>query len=259
MKLIYTNQNRKDDTFRELISMWNESGFVTIEIGNDPFVWVDKVGDILLYDHPRIDDRPIPQFRHGLFGNTVPSCKTCHSWIFWGRRPKLMEEQIELGIPNFSERTTNSIFLGKVENHVQLNARTNLDWSTVVEQFSMPILIGDITTYPFTQVEYLEQIKKSKFGLVLPGYGPKCNREIEYMGLGTVPIFTPGTDTRYHEPLIEGEHYFYADSLDKFDYYVESTSESTWSRMSRNCTEWYDRNCSRKGSFETTKRILETL
>ena len=37
--------------------------------------------------------------------------------------------------------------------------------------------------------EYLNLLKQSKFGLCLRGFGGKCNREIELMGLGTVPDF----------------------------------------------------------------------
>ena len=259
MKLIYTNRNRKDDTFRELISMWEESGFVEVVEGNDPFVWVDRVGGTLLYDHPRVDDRPIPEFENGLFGNTVPLCDKCHSWIFWSRRPRLLEKSIEAGIPSYEERNTKSIFLGKVENHVQLNARTQVDWSKVVELFSMPVLIGDTQTYPYTQEEYLEKVKQSKFGLVLPGYGPKCNREIEYLGLGTVPIFTPNTNINYHDPLVRDKHFLFAETEEEFMHIVNTIDEETWSDLSNNCREWYNKNCSRKGSFETTKQILESL
>ena len=259
MKLIYTNKHRRDDTFRELIQMWEESGYITTVEGDDPFVWVESVNNVLLYDHPRIDDRPIPNFKHALFGNTVPQCDTCHSWIFWSRRPRLLEKTITSGIPSYSDRNTFSIFLGKVENQVQMNARTSVDWSNVIELFSMPILIGDTQTYPYTQEEYLEKVKHSKFGLVLPGYGPKCNREIEYLGLGTVPVFTPGANIDYNEPLVKDKHFLYARSTEEFEYITNNIGEDRWNEMSKNCREWYERNCSRKGSFETTKRILEKL
>ena len=59
------------DTFRELVDMWKEAGYCTVEHSPNDFVWVDEPGDFILYDYPRIDDRPIPQFNYGLFGNFV--------------------------------------------------------------------------------------------------------------------------------------------------------------------------------------------
>ena len=38
---------------------------------------------------------------------------------------------------------------------------------------------------------------------------------------------------------------------------VSQQSEAEWKRMSDNCVDWWNRNCSRKGSFETTVRIIE--
>lgn len=257
--IIYRNSKiKRMDTFRELLSLWEERGYCELRETDSPFCWANAVGDVLLFDYPQIEMLP-NEWNHGLFSNQQAHCDKCHSWIFWSRRPRLLEKSIESGIPSYAERNIKSIFLGKVENHVQLNVRTQADWSKVVELFSMPVLIGDTQTYPYTQEEYLEKVKQSKFGLVLPGYGPKCNREIEYLGLGTVPIFTPNTDTKYHESLVRDEHFLFAETEEEFMHIVNTTDEKTWSYLSNNCREWYNRNASCEGSFQTTKRILETL
>lgn len=265
--IIYRNTIlRKGDTFRELLSMWEESGYCKLETNNDPFCWwVDEDKEVLLYDHPRFDYIP-HGWEYALFANTQLNCDEvqggldgrpkCSPWIFWSRHPRKLEKSIEQGIPTYQERKTKSIFLGKVENDIQLDNRQKHDWSSCIEKFSMPIAIGDVTSYPYTQEEYLNEIKNSKFGLCLPGYGPKCNREIEYLGSGTVPIMTPGCGLEYYDELREGTHYLKADTPDDVLRLVDSVMETEWNFLSENGRSWYNRNCSRKGSFETTKKII---
>ena len=247
------------DTFRELLDMWEEEGYCFIEQSPNDYVWVDSPGNILLYDYPRLDDRPIPPFKYGLFGNTIPKNENCFSWIFWGRKPRKLEKEIESGIISYEERKTESIFLGKVENSIQHNNRTKHNWSSVIENFNMPITMGNSSYYPYTQEEYLKEIKYSKFGLTLPGYGPKCNREIEYLGLGTVPIFVDGCDINYYNTMKEDVHYIMAKDPLELKEKVNSISKNEWNDLSNNGRMWYNKNCSRKGSFEVTKRIIEEM
>ena len=255
MKIMKPKTGHGGDTFRELLDMWQENGYCEVEQTDSQFCWVGERGDILLYDFPRLDDRQIEPFRAGLFGNTIPEHERCSPWIFWARKPRLLEEHRK-DIPK--ERDIKTMFLGKVENHIQLNNR-NVDWSGVIELFSMPIKLGDATNsnYPYTPDQYMSLVKRSKYGLCLPGYGPKCNREIEYMGLGTVPIVTPGVDMTYYDPPIEGEHYVRVDSPDELEGVISEISEEKWRQMSDSCVHWYKRNASPKGSFDTTMRILE--
>jgi hypothetical protein len=263
MKIYKPTSGHAGDTFRELLDMWQESGYCTIEASPDRYVWVNQPGDILLYDFPRLDQAPITPFKFGLFGNTVPpnnqhsSDPPVTAWIFWSRRPRMLEAEIARGIPTYNEREISSIFLGKVENNIQLQNRVQHDWSKGVELFSMPIVIGNTSQYLYTQEEYLQKVKASKFGLTLPGFGPKCNREIEYFGLGTVPIYIEGCCTNFYEPIEEGIHYLTASCPEDIDSIVENTTEEEWNELSKNGREWYERNCSRKGSFNTTKYIIE--
>ena len=260
MMKIYTDKkaHAKGDTFRELLDMWIESGYCTIENSNDRFCWVDGVHEILLYEYARFDFVP-KWWEYGLFSNMQMNGSTCSPWIFWGRHPRKLESSIQEGILSFKERGTKSIFLGKIENQIQFENRMKYDWKDGLEEFNMPVAMGNVHEYRYTQEEYLNKIKRSKFGLVLPGYGPKCNREIEYLGLGTVPIFTEGCGLDYYDPLIEGVHYLTADNPTHFKEIVDSVTADQWKELSNNGRDWYEKNCSRKGSFETTKKIIEVF
>lgn len=251
----------KGDTSRELLDMWQESGYCEIIDGevDDVFLWANKPGDILLYEYDRYDVYPgLPHsYRASLFGGMQHPKGL--PWIYWGRHPRKLESKINNGIKTFDERNIESIFLGKVENGVQKQNRTTFDWSTVVEEFSMPIRIGDSFTWPYTQEEYLDKISESKFGLCMPGYGPKCNREIELLGLGVVPVMLDTVCTSYHDPLIENMHYFKISSPEQFSDVVKNCSKMQWEYISHNARKWYQKNCSRLGSFEVTNRIVESL
>ncbi len=162
-----------------------------------------------------------------------------------------MEEKSKYIRP-YEERIYKSIFLGKIENSVQKKNRKKYSWKDAIEIFEMP----EKGEYKYNQEEYLDMIGKSKFGLCLPGYGNKCNREIELMALGTVPLITDGVDiVNYWNPPIENEHYICVSSPD--DTKWTSISKEEWTIMSKNCVEWYQNNCSAKGSFEITKNIIE--
>ena len=244
------------DTFRELAKLWEENGYCRIEYSNRPHCWLNN--DILLYDRPTLDQiKQYPvSYKFALFGNTVPKFNNSSSWIFWGRRPRLLENIKKLK-KDWGDRNIESIFLGKVENHQQLKKRTSLKWSDVIEKFEMPISQGyPIAAYKYTQQQYLELLTKSKYGLCLPGYGPKCNREIELLGLGVVPIFTPGVDNTYYSPLIENKHYIKVNNPSEINNKIKNISKDQWVELSINGIKWYEENCSIKGSFKTTCEIL---
>jgi hypothetical protein len=251
----------KGDTSRELLDMWEESGYCEIIRGatDDVFIWAQAPGDILLYEYDRYDVYPKlpPRWNYGLFaGMQHPQGSP---WIYWGRHPRQLEAKIAEGIREYDERTISSIFLGKVENGVQLKNRTAYEWQSTIEIFSMPIRMGDSFKWPFTQSEYLEKVSDSKFGLCMPGYGPKCNREIELMGLGVVPLIIDNVCTTYFDPLIEGQHFLRATAPSDIPRLVNECPKDRWGFMSHNCRQWYERNCSRLGSYRTTERIIRGM
>lgn len=244
------------DTFRELVSLWVSNDLCRISYNDKKHsCWLN--GN-MLYDEPTLEwyNRYPYEYNFALFGNTVPDLENSSSWIFWSRRPSLLEECRSNILPYY-DRDIESIFLGKIENNVQHHKRTQQDWSESVEVFEMPIQgpAGDV--YKYSQLEYLKKIKSSKYGLCLSGYGPKCNREIELMGLGTVPIISPMVDLTYYNPLEEGVHYIKVNSPNDVKDTIDSISIKHWEEMSNNCLEWYSENASPQGSFNTTIQILE--
>jgi hypothetical protein len=255
------NNKEHNDAFREMLELWEDLGFAEFSYVSGDYCWANKECDFLLWDWPRIDDRPIPPFRVALFCNTVPNHPQIHPWTFFSRHPKKLHSRVLKGILSYEERTTESIFMGKIENHIQGSGRINQDWSVSVEEFSMPIRIGDgglQSSYPYTQEEYQDKLASSKFGLLLPGYGPKCNRDIECMAHGTVPIVAPGCDVKnYHEPWIEGTHYISVNSPDEVKEKISKISKSEWEDMHNSCRNWYERNASPEGSCKLTKMLIE--
>ena len=252
--------NHCGDTFRELVDIWKELGLCEVENSPDSFCWAGTHGDVILYDFPRLDDRPIPHFRKGLFGNTVPDNPSCHAWIFWARSPRLLMEARKTPLLTYKEREIESIFLGKIENSVQDGNRRNRDWGSAgIELFHCPVDKPGPDYYPFTREEYLEKLRHSKFGLALSGYGPKCNREIELLGMGVVPLFAPEVDNKYYEPMVEGLHFLRVNSPEDVKSTIESISEERWTEMHKAGQDWYQRNASPEGSFGVTKKIVESI
>tara|TARA_B110000305_G_scaffold215880_1_gene253791 strand:- start:566 stop:1381 length:816 start_codon:yes stop_codon:yes gene_type:complete len=248
------NDGHSGDTFRELVKLWHENKLIDLELKDVHNCWMNGVNNILLYDQPTLEwfkpQRDLYNF--ALFGNIVPSFPSSSAWIFWGRRPRLMEK-IKKNRKNWANRDIGSIFLGKIENSVQLTKRTNEEWENEIDLFSMPI--GG--NYKYSQEEYLNLLCRSKFGLCLSGYGPKCNREIELMCMGVVPIITPLVDLTYYSKLEENKHYIRVNSPREIKQKINDTSQYQWGEMSNNCIDWFEKNCSTEGSFNTTIEILQ--
>jgi hypothetical protein len=253
---LYRNpSSHKGDTSRELISMWDEAGYCKLVDCESSLSWWGNEGDVLLYEFNCERNVPVPKKENinlGLFGNYKPSDWGLH-WIFWARSPRLLEKRINDGLLSYGERDISSIFIGNIVNTQQGKRRVSKDWSQSTELFSML----KSHKYKYTQEEYLNMMARSRYGLCLAGYGRKCNREVECMGLGVVPIVAPEVDMSYYDSPQEGVHYFRVNSPEEVQLLVEETSESDWKRMSDNCIDWWNKNCSRWGSFNTTERIIE--
>ena len=108
-----------------------------------------------------------------------------------------------------------------------------------------------------SQNEYLNFIKNNKFGLCLRGVGPKCLRDIELIGMGTVPIFTPGVCTDYYNPLIKNVHFLYAEKPEDIPELIKSCPKERWEELSNNCLKWFEENASVEGVYKLTCKIIE--
>jgi hypothetical protein len=251
--------HHKGDTFRELIDIWEELGFVKVLEHDGNFCWLNEIGDTLLYDRPTLEwmDECV-DYQLGLYGNPIPrnNGRQNTHWIFWGRHPRILHEKYEEKSLSFDERTITSIFIGKIENEVQNKYRTKHIWSDVIEMFDM-MNDASSTPYKYSQTEYLNMLKKSKYGLSLRGYGPKCNREIELFALGVVPLLHTDVDVSYYNTLYEGTHFFRINDPTDVKRIIETTTKEKWEEMSSACRKWYDDNCSPHGSFKLTKQLYD--
>ena len=248
----------KGDSFREMIDLWVERGYV--ERKEDSSItecWLNKIGDVLLYDRPTwtwLEKSDHKEYKVCLTGNPDPSEKVnAKPWTFWPRNPRLVETMASLE----QERTHGMVFFGRIENDVQAQYRhTDISgWQNLCSKFSL--LVGAKTPYALNPEEYLLALKSAKYGLCLRGYGPKCNREIELLAMGTVPVVVTGVDiTNYAEPLIDGIHVLCVSSPEEAKEKMAAITESQWETMSKAGQLWWKNNASVDGSWSLTRAYL---
>jgi len=142
------------------------------------------------------------------------------------------------------------VFIGNIENAVQSKYRSDLNgFVNAVDDLH----ISTGYRHRFTHQEYLEHLANSRFGLCVRGYGAKCHREVELMGMGTVPLITDDVDiSGYFCPPVEGLHYFRVHDKTEILEIVESTTRDQWEEMSAACRTWWEENASPLGAFVTT-------
>lgn len=246
-----------NDSFRELSVLWGRNLDVKLElIENSIHCWINS--SIILYDRPTLEwaNNELIQSKCLLMGNCshIEHNKLLEKgiyvkpWIFWPRRPMLVENLLKEPLLNYQERETESIFIGNFENSVQEKHRNDLGWANVLSEYHCT----KGNKHKFTQKEYLDKLRKSKFGLCLRGYGRKCHREVELMAFGTIPVITPEVNVdAYLEPLIENKHYLKVNSPEEFNSKIKISKEQ-WSEMSKQCNLWYMRNVHAENSWNTT-------
>ena len=249
----------KGDSFREMIDLWEERGFVDRK--EDPALTHCFLGDVLLYDRPTwawLDKASEKEKGYSLClaGNPDPSEKPrTKPWIFWPREPRLVEEMTQVPRKPYDARTDTMVFYGRIENQDQGKWRQDISgWKTVCAKFSMQ---EGKEPYALKPREYLEALQNAKYGLCIRGYGPKCNREIELLALGTVPIVTNGVEiSDYAEPLVDGTHVICVSDHEDAMAKICKISEEKWLEMSEAGFQWWKRNCSVEGSWTTTRNLL---
>lgn len=258
--------NHCNDTYRELAHLYSNHNDIDLVINDSNHCWF--MNDILLYDRPTLQwiDQEVLKSRLILLGNCDIDDekdlknninKLIQPWIFWPRKPKLVEEVLkENKNYNYDERKIESIFMGGFTTQQQLNNRnpTKLGWDKVITEFYF--IQGN--KFKYSHKEYLYQLQKSKYGLCLRGFGKKCNREMELMAMGTVPIITPDVSIDYYnDKLIENKHYIRINNPSEYKTKINSISKEQWTEMSNNCKQWYMKNIhSNNGFYELVKQIL---
>jgi hypothetical protein len=251
------------DTFREMVDIWAEKGWVTkvLAPGQSHCRWGTLDGPVL-YDRPTykwLEMSPVSSTTKIIYGNPLAKGTNGVQWSFWPRHPKLLEAQVEKGLVPWEERTKGMVFYGRIENAVQNQRRSN-GLLEACEDYDCPQ--GATAPYKYTQTQYLEQLSKAKYGLCLAGYGSKCNREMECMALGTVPVCAPDVDMKgYAVPPVAGVHYIQLKSFDAEEarLTVEAIPVEHWRKMSVAAHQWWKENASAAGLFALTKTILASL
>lgn len=249
------------DTFREMVDIWQERGLVTVQYSSKtPFVWLNTIGDTLLYDRPTKQwyDLENPSAKRILCGNPSPDdFPNGRPWTFWPRRPRLVEERVSKSLPTWSERTKTLVFYGRVENAVQRERRSN-ELYKACDEFDCPD--NSVSYYKYGPTEYLDQLALSKYGFCMSGFGYKCNREIECIALGTVPVCAPDVDMEhYANPPQAGVHYIRLKSYDPEEakHVVDAIPQEHWEAMSKACREWWEQNASAEGMLALTLELAK--
>lgn len=251
-------------SFREVLDMWDDLGLCKVVPGNIPEKpwkreetqliesrpWALGIGKIMLYDNPILDKlHDDLSWELALWSNTVKKDEKSSSWIFWPKHIKKYTKFLnDTGIKSYEDRFYESVFIGSFTTQ-----KRSGNWNSSIQNFWM----GHPNQRLFHHEKYLEFLSLHKFGLCLPGVGPKCLRDIELIGMGTVPIFTPGVCSDYYNGLIEGEHYLYAEKPKDIPDIIKNCSKDKWKHISNNCLAWYEENCSPVGSFKTTAKIIQ--
>ena len=247
----------KGDSFREMLDLWQEKGL--IQRKENPSLthcWLGAPGEVLLYDRPTWSwlEKANESYKLCLAGNPDPSEKPhAKPWIFWPREPRLVEYMASMEKKAYWDRKDTMVFYGRIENDVQGSYRQE-DWSSVCAKYSMQQK-GE--AYALNPSQYLEALQNAKYGLCLRGYGPKCNREIELLAMGTVPVVTADVDiSNYAEPLVDGVHVIrVSDNADAMNKIANVMTEAKWAEMSEAGYQWWKRNCSAEGSWKRTQEI----
>tara|TARA_Y100000389_G_scaffold202767_1_gene249099 strand:- start:5677 stop:7176 length:1500 start_codon:yes stop_codon:yes gene_type:complete len=255
--------NHKNDSFRELpILLKSAHDDIDIKYHTNS-IHCKLLPNIILYDRPTLNwlDNEVNNSSLLLLGNCNVDIEgkiinkqnpiiTVKPWIFWPRKPIILEKLLLNPILKFHERKITSIFIGNYENNVQEKYRKNSEsWENVLSLYHCT----KGHKHKFTHSEYLMKLSNSKYGLCLRGFGSKCHREVELMAFGTIPIITPEVCiSSYMDPPIENTHYITAKNPQELKFKINEITEEKWNKMSQKCYEWYQRNVHSKNCWNTT-------
>ena len=258
--------NHKNDSFRELIKLAEQNSIESLivnESENTNHCWLEP--NILLYDRPTLEwvDEEVETADLVLLGNgdmevegaEIKQKTKVQPWTFWPRNPIILEQYLkQYPTLTYEERNKTTTFIGNIENETQKVHRD--EWRHLAHLFDVfELTNGEL--HKFSQKEYLKIIASSRFGLVLPGYGKKCHREIEYMAMGTVPVVVADYPNHsFQDQLVEGKHFIKLRDPTEISK-LEKITSAEWTRLSNNGIEYYNRNCHSSNVLNTTiKNIL---
>jgi hypothetical protein len=165
------------------------------------------------------------------------------------------------------EKTTKSIFSGTIRYSVKGYApkQTLVDgkhirftWMNSTEIFShRPARRYTRTNTLFPTIkDYYVALAKSKFGLCPAGDCGVCQREIETLGLGCIPIYTPGVEYNYFCPPVENVHFIYANNPTEMNEKIDNMSKEKEDEIRKNGVEYFNKYCTPTGLWNS---VLKTI
>ena len=264
---------RGENAFYELVMAWKERGYVEVEFSKESsHFWINGKNNILLFDKDNLlylsDMKKDPprwdgdvKYKYGFFANQYHLENDSNfKMTYWSLSPKKLESIRKNGRKIFQHRKYDSVFIGSIENETQEYFRNFYkDWESEIDQYHCSDKLNKKESQKYDFEQYANIVGQSKFGICFRGNGPKCYREIEYLALGTPLITTKEVETDYPDSLIEGKHYFLANSKEDINLIVRNTSKEKWEEMSVACWDWFERNATIDSTFNYVKEKIETL
>ena len=239
--------------FREMVKLWGKNGYVRVkEDSAATMVWWGNVGanGVLLYDRPTDDWKEAAPLTEKAWAHTLGG-KT--PWTFWPQNPELVEEMAL--VPRSWDERKGVVFHGRASTNTQQRRRPVV-WEDACDTWSLSFT----EEAPLTPYLYLEALRAARFGLCLPGASTRCTREIECFAMGCVAIITPGVDmSGYINRPVEGVHYIRAEDPTSARAAALAMSQEAWSAMSAAGHTWWKENASCEGSFNLTKKAIDSM
>lgn len=158
----------------------------------------------------------------------------------------------------WESRTIESLFSGTIrgDQHTR-NKWTNSTtiWSTA------PARTYNRTNKLYsTQKEYYEALHNTRFGLCLGGDGgdkSACQREIEVMLLGCIPVFDKHVSIELYEPLVENKHYLLADNPEEMRHKINALTKDNIDYMLNEIQDYAETFLTPEGIWQSIIEIIE--
>lgn len=257
---LYTVVNANQDYIglNQIINYWQEKEWIEriqIPIKRDRryISWVGRVGGLAL--EPSCIDYISDTYEYVLACQYRSSWKSKANVLPWNFYVRSWSDykniRQKLPIP----KTIRSIFSGTIRGA----SNTRNKWAGSTEVFSFRAARSYTRTnrmFPNLS-DYYMALAKSKFGLCPVGDCPICQRETETMGLGCVPIYTPGVEWEYYVSPVENVHFIYANTPEEMNKKIDDMGDKDREEIAANGMRYFDDYCSPEGLWKSVLGTVE--
>lgn len=242
----------------QIITYWEKQGYIErilIPMKKDHrFIsWVGRIGGLAI--EPSCVDYISDKYEYVLACQYRSAWKNNNKilpWNFYVRSWSSYEE-VKKEFP--IKKSIKSIFSGTIRG----NRHDRNKWINSTEIFSYrPARRYTRTNFLFpTLKEYYRALAKTKYGLCPVGDVSVCQRETETMGMGCVPIFTPGVEWDYYVPPKENVHFIFANTPEEMNKKIDEITENDRIELARNGMEYFEKYCSPSGLWNSVLENIE--